>query len=213
MSSSIISPTKSAILFDLDGTLVNSSPVHERAFTEALAAFSLPAKVRYEVISGMSTPAASRVLGVPDALVDDFTRMKRERYRHHVEAGEVVAFPGASKLLYGLSRLSWRLALVTSASRVSTESVLESLGWMKVFEFVVDAESVARSKPDPEPFQMAAERMQIAADHCIGVEDSESGMSALAKARIDAIRIVHGGRESTALFDLLAQFEGAGARC
>jgi len=122
---------KTAFLFDLDGTLVDSSRLHEKAYREALSEHA-PALLEgfdYESLKGKSTEESFRGLGIVEAgALEALASGKQRRYRAAVEAGELRLMPGSREMLEFLQRRRKRLFVVTGGSRRSTDAALDCHG-------------------------------------------------------------------------------------
>ncbi len=106
-------------LFDLDGTLIDSSPCHERAFFKTLEAHQqhLVNSFVYEEHKGKSTKETFQDLGIDDSrLLKLMTESKQNLYRQMVEDGEVIAFPFAEQVLSALRSRGHRVWVVTGAT-------------------------------------------------------------------------------------------------
>jgi HAD superfamily hydrolase (TIGR01509 family) len=185
---------KRLLIFDLDGTLVDSSPLHARAFKETFAPHGV--EVDYGRIAGMTTAAAvDRLVGeagldlAGDArkgLVED----KQRRAAALIDS-ELEAIEGAVEFVRAASG-RFTLSLCTSASRRGAEASLERIGLPGCFASVITAEDVSRGKPDPEPFLKALAIHGEDADGALVFEDADSGLAAAAAAGIEAVRIGDG---------------------
>lgn len=183
---------RTAFLFDLDGTLIDSSPCHERAYLDALRSLrpDLAADFRYERYKGWRTRDAVVDMGVRDpAMAEALTEAKQASYRGQVEAGDVALMPGARALLEHLRDRGRRVFLVTGGSRRSTESVLDRLGIREVFEGVVTGDDVVNSKPDPEGFLKCVRDGGIRPEEALVVEDALSGIQSARSAGLAAIAV------------------------
>jgi HAD superfamily hydrolase (TIGR01509 family) len=183
---------KSCFLFDLDGTLVDSSPCHERAYLRALEARfpEIARSFSYERFKGRRTSDALRALGIEDdALVHELTEAKQQLYREQVESGAVVLLPFAREVLEALRRQDKRLFLVTGGSRRSTLSVLRNLGIAERFELIITADDVEHGKPAPDCWLACMERAGISPPAALAVEDARSGIVSARAAGIDSIAI------------------------
>ena len=168
---------REVVLFDLDGTLVDSSPAHEAAFVETLRGVSseLASSFDYGKVRGQKTKDVFDALGLHDpSLIDE----KQRRYREAVARGVVRFFDGAVPLLTLLAGAGRRLGVVTGASRPSTEAVLASEGVHRFFETVVTGDDVEHGKPDPAGYRAALIALACAPDHAYSVEDASSGVVA-----------------------------------
>jgi HAD superfamily hydrolase (TIGR01509 family) len=186
---------KRLLIFDLDGTLVDSSPLHARAFTEVFAPHGIA--IDYARIAGMTTAAAvDRLVAEAGLALDEAERgrlvgAKRERGLELIER-ELAAIDGAVDFVRAAALRS-RLALCTSGSRRSVDAALAKVGLAGCFAPVITAEDVTRGKPDPEAFLQALEQTGTAAVEALIFEDADSGLAAAKSAGIDALRIVPRG--------------------
>jgi len=181
---------KRLLIFDLDGTLVDSSPLHARAFEETFAPHGVA--VDYNTIAGMTTAAAVDKLAAGLALEEgERSRLvaeKRDRALRMLET-ELSAIEGAVDFVRA-ARSRFTLALCTSASRRGAEASLARVGLEGCFDPVITAEDVTRGKPDPEPFLKALSAHRAEPSEALVFEDADSGLAAAAAAGIDALRIV-----------------------
>lgn len=182
------------VCFDLDGTLIDSSPLHERAFRTMLAeeAPEFLATFRYDTLAGMTTEAALHTLGLggeAPALARRAAR-KRAAYRSIVSAQGAPAFAGAGRLLERLVHAGRRCCVVTSASRESARTALDRAGLMHWIRGLVAAEDVARSKPAPDAYHAALREFAAAAHEVLAVEDADAGIAAARAAGL-AVVCVH----------------------
>ncbi|MCE0522822.1 MAG: HAD family phosphatase [Methylacidiphilales bacterium] len=184
--------SKRHFLFDLDGTLVDSSAAHARAFVAALTPGgpALAKSFDYSRYAGRSTREVFLALGVRDEPeLTELVRSKQQHYRAALERGDVELFAGTALLLERLRQKRSRLFLVTSASRVSTERVLELKELGHFFEGITTAEDVGFGKPSPELFLYTVARHGLEKQDCLVVEDGESGIAAARSAGLDAVLI------------------------
>ena len=181
---------KRLLIFDLDGTLVDSSPLHARAFQETFARHGV--SVDYNSIAGMTTAAAVDKLTAGLALDEgERSRLvgeKRDRALRMLET-ELSPIEGAVDFVRA-ARSRFALALCTSASRRGAETSLARVGLEGCFDPVITAEDVTRGKPDPEPFLKALSVRSAEPSEALVFEDADSGLAAAAAAGIDALRIV-----------------------
>ena len=182
---------KTLLIFDLDGTLADSSPIHDRAFREAFAPLGIVPD--YSTIAGMTTDAAvDKILAHAATAVSDERRTaliedKRKRSLALLET-ELVEIDGSVAFVRRVQPY-YRLALCSSGSRPAVERTIALLGLASAFDPVVTADDVVRGKPDPEGFLRVLDQTRTAADDALVFEDADSGIEAAAKAGIEAIRI------------------------
>ena len=182
---------KRLLIFDFDGTLVDSSPLHARAFAEVFAPHGV--EVDYPRIAGMTTEAAVDRLAAEARLAlaaNERQRLvgaKRERGRQLIEQ-ELEAIDGGPDFVRSAAG-RFQLALCTSGSRRSVEAALVRVELAGCFDPVLTAEDVTRSKPDPEIFLSALDRTGAAAADALVFEDADSGVAAAKAAGIDVLRL------------------------
>jgi len=173
--------TVRAILWDLDGVLVNSMEFHYQAYQEVLASrgkeLSREEYLR-ELIGLRNYVILRRVLGdLSDEEVEALAERKEEAFRRLV-AGQVKALPGADQLLRRAKEAGLRQAIVSSTPRANIELMLKSLGLWDIFDAIVGEEDAARGKPDAEGFLLAASRLGVAPPECVVIEDAPEGIAA-----------------------------------
>lgn len=209
MSGGSVFAGKELLIFDLDGTLVDSSPLHARAYVAALAPLGVP--VDYERIAGMTTTEAiAQLLGEAqvDLAADARDALRRDKQQRALAliGDELEALPGAVDFVAEARRHHLPCALCTSASPPSVDAALRKTGMSGWFSPVITSADVSRGKPDPEGFLLAARHAGVAPDKALVFEDSESGLAAAAAAGMEAIRI---GSEGTDWFEAIARLRQA----
>jgi HAD superfamily hydrolase (TIGR01509 family) len=107
-------------------------------------------------------------------------RWMNEGMLDRVRAGRAVVRPGARELLAEASAAGLPYALVTSSQRAFADAVLAATGMM--FPVIVSAEDVTASKPDPEPYLLAAKLLTVAPESCVAIEDSPNGVASATAA-------------------------------
>lgn len=170
---------RTAAIFDLDGLLADTEPLHMRSWQETFASFGgeLPDEV-YEAFWIRDGKGIADYL--PHAGLDwDLAALHAEKARRYdaLVRAEARFMPGAEGALERL-RGRGRLALATSSWRASADAVVDTLGIRDAFETIVTRGDVARVKPHPEPFLLAAERLGVAPADCVVLEDAEKGVLA-----------------------------------
>lgn len=179
-------------LFDLDGTLIDSSPCHERAFVRTLETERphLVDSFNYEQHKGKSTRETFVDLGIADLeVLSKMTERKQSLYRQMVEIGEVIAFPFAKELLTALSRSQYRSWVVTGASRRSADAALTRLGLRDFFEGMVTGDETERSKPAPDLYLKCLEDNAIEPICAIAIEDALPGIQSARAAGLSVMAV------------------------
>ena len=178
-----------AVLFDMDGTLVDSDAAVERAWRQWSAEFGVAPEAVLAVAHGAPAERTVRLVR-PDldepAVAEAAARQLTLQYD---DLSDVVPTPGALELLAAL-RLPW--AIVTSADVRLTKARLGAAGITP--PLLVTVEDVRVGKPDPEGYLRAAELLGVAPEHCLVVEDAEVGVTAgrAAGAQVAALKGVDG---------------------
>lgn len=180
-----------AILFDLDGTIVNTDPIHYEAWREMLLGYSIEIdKTFYKSrISGRLNPEIIKdilphlSLTESQKFADDKEALFRER------AADLQPMAGFSELLAWTEKHQIKRALVTNAPRLNAEFMLDVLGIKNAFHTIVLADDCLAGKPDPEPYKVALNKLRITAEQAIALEDSPSGIRAAVTANINTIGI------------------------
>ena len=203
------------MLFDCDGVIADSEPLHLRAFQEVLAPLGIGITPREYVDRylglddrGVFTEALRAAGRAGDAsTVATLMRAKAERFRRVLET-DVPIYPGAVALVRTLAGVP--LAVVSGALRDEIATILRRAGVADAFRAIVGAEDVERGKPDPEGFLRAldvlrADAPTLRAAECVVVEDSIAGLEAAMRAgmRRLAVTTSHPAAELAALADLV----------
>jgi HAD superfamily hydrolase (TIGR01509 family) len=165
----------------MDGVLMDSEPLHLRATQLALGSRAASFTARdNRAFVGATDPELFRTLRVLfdlDASTDDLVSRKREHLITLVRA-EGRRLPGVPEIPLRLREAGLRLGLVSASARPVIDAILETVGLGGAFETVVSGDEVARGKPAPDGFLMAARRLSVVPQRCFVVEDSRNGVLA-----------------------------------
>jgi HAD superfamily hydrolase (TIGR01509 family) len=184
---------KKAVLWDLDGTLVDSEQYHWRAWREVLSGegFDLT-REQFLASFGQRNDRILRAWLGDDCPADEIKRIgdaKEAEYRRLAESEGVVPLAGAAEWAQRLRADGWRQAVASSAPRLNVDVMLRALALDRYFDAIVAAEDVMVGKPDPQVFQRAAARLEIPADRCVVVEDVAAGIEAARRAGMRSIGV------------------------
>jgi HAD superfamily hydrolase (TIGR01509 family) len=183
-----------ALIFDMDGTLVHSDPVHLEAFAEVLRpeGVDINEEIYRSTIIGRTNEAifASLLPHLPVEKHEAYADEKEATFRRM--ASDLKPLEGLLDLLAWAEARGIRIALVTNAPRLNADHMLEALGLAGRFEVEITIEEVERGKPDPLPYLTALERLGIGADQAIAFEDSPSGMRAAKAAGLFSFGVLTG---------------------
>lgn len=188
---------KRLLIFDWDGTVANSAPLHSRAFNEAFASYGIT--VDYASIAGMTTSAAVNKIAGNEGLRltrEQHSRVvkdKQSRARRLIEI-ELEPIGGSIEFIRRAGE-RFKMSLCTSASRRTLEPALRKLTLTNCFDSIFTAEDVQMGKPAPEMFLRALAHHSTEARAGLVFEDSDSGIAAATSIDLDYVRIV--GRRGT----------------
>ncbi len=182
------------IIFDVDGTMVDTADFHERSWVELGLRKGLPITREYyrEHIHGKSNEVIVRELAEAtgeaeadlQAVADEKEIVFRELYRPHVKP-----LPGLDALMEAIAAAGVPCAAVTNAPLANGEMVLEVLGYRGRFAVVLAPDCGLAGKPAPDMFFEAARRMGVPISRCLVLEDSRSGFEAAENARAPYVAI------------------------
>lgn len=182
---------KRLLIFDFDGTVADTSPLHAKAFNQALS--SLGVTVDYPSIAGLSTSDAMRQclttsgLLIDNAELDALVIEKQKKVRQMMNEG-LTPLPGVDKFLRW-ARSRYYLSMATSGSRGTVQLALTILGYENWFEPLVCSDDVQKTKPDPESFLEVLRITGITAAESLVFEDSPPGFSAAREAGLEFIDV------------------------
>ncbi len=176
-----------AVLFDFDGVVVQSEPLHMQTFLELLAPFgvSVSRERWYREFAGTGSRHIFEVLVRENNLKLDADGLVAERkriYEARVRSGALQETPGVREFLGMLRSQGIRTAIVSGSHRTNVQAALETLRLDPFFDIIVSGDDLAERKPEPGPFLHAAERLGVLASECLVIEDSYPGCLSARKA-------------------------------
>ena len=188
-----------AVLWDMDGTLIDSEELHWISWRDTMANEGITI-TREEFLASFGQRNDSiipRWLGAaatPER-IERISEAKEELYRQMVRRDGVSPEPGVTTWLRRLHNEGWQQAIASAAPRANIDAILEALSATQVFQGIVSAEDVHRGKPDPEVFLVAASRVGVPPDRCIVVEDAVPGIQGARSAGMKSIGVSHNGKQ------------------
>lgn len=188
----------SLVLFDLDGTLVDTPRAIVRTFTAAFASMGVPARDPAAIRATIGLPlerAFSTLLGVPldDPQVADGVRRYQVLFREIIlPAAETLVFPGVADGLAALRARGRTLTIATSKFHASADALLRAAGLREHFRLVVGADEVARPKPDPETAEVILRTLGARADQAVMVGDTTHDLLMAQAAGMRSIGVTYG---------------------
>lgn len=186
--------SRKAILWDMDGVIVDSSAFHFAAWQETLAEKGIEfSREDFAKLFGTRNDFIIRTMmgtGVNREQIEVLVNEKEQRFREKAR-GKLKPFPGVLKLLGNLKKGNFKLGLVSSAPRENIDFVLNELKLEGLFDAIVFGQEVAESKPSPQIYQLAAEKLQVSPKDCIAIEDSPSGVKAAKAAGMRCLAVTN----------------------
>jgi beta-phosphoglucomutase len=183
-----------AVIFDMDGVISRTSRYHTEAKKRQLEKYgiSLEKEEIEERFAGVSSEIMFRKIFDEHGVEEDYREAaeeKREIYRELIE-GNIEPVEGVLELIEELEE-NYKLALASSSTEENIEKVLEALDIKEKFEATVSAkEEGVRSKPDPEIYLEAAERIGADPENCVAIEDGKKGMKSAKAAGMTVVAYV-----------------------
>ncbi len=199
--------TDRAVLWDMDGTLIDSEEFHWISWRDTLANEGI-AITREQFLSSFGQRNDSiipRWLGAASTpeRIETIGKAKEELYRHLVRRDGISPLPGVANWIHRLHKEGWLQAIASAAPRANIDTVLEALSATHIFQGIVSADDVHRGKPDPEVFLTAASRVGVSPDRCIVVEDAVAGVQGARSAGMKSIGVNRNGKQLPA--DIVVQ--------
>ena len=183
-----------AILFDLDGTLVDAKEWHYEAFNKALRlfGFEISKKDHLSIYDGLPTRDKLKLLtereGLPKTLYDPVFRFKQEFTFQEIIKNCKPVF-SVTETLQRLRDRGYKLGLCSNAIRKSVDLMLHYSGISKYFELILSNQDVVFAKPDPEIYETARRMLKLKAENCIVVEDNLKGVEAGKRAGMKVLQV------------------------
>jgi HAD superfamily hydrolase (TIGR01509 family) len=180
-----------ALLFDLDGTLVETNSVHHKAWVDVLKPYGYDVTWDFyrEKISGRLSPEIFSDL-IPNLSPEEVRKMagvKEASFRER--SGSLEPLPGLLDLMEKSQREGIRASLVTNAPKENVLAVLRALKLEDAFDPVILADEVGVGKPDPAPYTAALASIGVYAEEALAFEDSPSGIASSTAAGIPTVGV------------------------
>ncbi len=196
-----------AVLFDFNGVIVNDEPLHEQLIEQLLLAENLrPKRGEFrQICLGRSDRACikelfeSRGRVLTEKALDDLVARKAAAYQQELAKIEAVpSYPGLQDFLFNVRGSNLKTAIVSGALRSEIELVLQRLGLQEVFPVIVSGDDLKVSKPEPDGYLLAVERLNAAfpglnaaPGECLAIEDTFAGIEAAKRAQIPVVGVAH----------------------
>lgn len=193
-----------ALLFDLDGTLTNSDPLHFAAFAATALDYgvNMDEEMFIKHVSGQLNENICRTLfsHVDSALHQKIADDKEALFRRMI-VGKLKPIAGLLAFLDWAKARGCGFAIVSNAPRANITDMLKALGVTELFDTIVCASELPRGKPDPLPYLTGLERLGVAANRAMAFEDAAPGLTAAHRAGVATV-----GLTTTLSADAVASF-------
>lgn len=182
-----------AVLWDLDGTLIDSEEYHWLSWRDAMRGEGV--ELTYETFLASFGQRNDRILTAwlgPDVAPERMKRIgdwKEAEYRRLAQERGITALAGAREWLVALKAGGWKQAIASSAPRLNVEVMLRLLDIEDHVDAIVSAEEVTHGKPAPDVFLAAAEKLHVLPPRAIVVEDAPAGVEAGRRAGMKTIGV------------------------
>tara|TARA_B100001989_G_C24398601_1_gene392984 strand:+ start:121 stop:741 length:621 start_codon:yes stop_codon:yes gene_type:complete len=181
------------LIFDFDGTIADTSPIHEKAFKKVFESFFI--NINYKEISGKSTKEAiNYLIKINDLEIEAENITKLIKNKQSFVREEIISSTDFKTLPYVREFIenvhgNYQLAIASSGSRKTINLALEKLNLKKYFNLILCSEDVEKSKPSPDIFLKAIDLTNYHKEDSLIFEDSQSGLKACIAAKIPFIDI------------------------
>ena len=190
-SVSLPDPSSIAVLWDMDGVLVDTAELHYQTWKQTLADYGIPfSRQIFNEFFGMNNEQTlTGILGRPPepSFLQELSDNKENKFRKSIH-GQIELYPGVRKLLQDLQRAGVRQAIASSAPQENIDALVIKLNMASFFQAIVSGCEL-KSKPDPATFLLAAERLGVPPRYCVVIEDALHGIEAARRAGMKCIAV------------------------
>lgn len=200
-----------AVIFDLDGTIIDSEPMHTQAVLRILRERNIDLEPReLDGYIGISSSVMWSEMRTRFGLEESIEALGILQHRSNIEMLEgsgSILIPGIMELLRDIKGQGLSTAIASSSTKEYIEAVVERYSLARYFDCLVSGEEVPRGKPSPDIFLRAAELLRVEPESCVVIEDSDNGLTASRKAGIRSVgfRNPNSGRQALSLADLVVE--------
>ncbi|WP_108259099.1 HAD family hydrolase [Mangrovicoccus ximenensis] len=182
-----------ALLWDMDGTLIDSEPLHEHVLSEALRSLGIePDPQLHDKVLGMAADAVYDWLCAESGLSLPFGEWIRIKYGHYMQGVEMLKpMPGALEAWKAAEAAGLKQAVASNSDRIIVEANLGHMGLISPGMVTVSRNDVLKGKPDPEIYLRAAHLLGVAPEDAVVLEDSGTGARAGLAAGMQVLVVPH----------------------
>ncbi len=184
-----------AVIFDMDGVLVDSQPYHFKADIETMSEYGVVKDQKfYEKFAGTLTSDRMRILKdlfKLDIPVEEMVKKREDMILEIMAREDIKPVSGIPEFLKSIKNRGLKTAVASSSGYDLIGLILSRLGISEYFDSITSGNDVKRGKPDPDVFLLAAERIGVNPRDCFVVEDSENGVKAAKSAGMKALGYIN----------------------
>ena len=200
----------SAVIFDLDGTILENEDEYGRAFNQVLKSLGVDSKTEYPQTKGIGVKEnwEQFIKKYGNKTEKTLAQLAKETQDIYISGiSSVTVRPGFDEFVENLKDGGIKIALATSNNWETTGKVLDKVGLQNFFDEMTTIEEVAFGKPDPSLFTVTADKLGLERNECLVVEDSPAGIEAAHRAgmKVVAIASEEGGLSSISKADLVIE--------
>ena len=188
-----------AVVFDFDGIIVDSEPLHHRAFNEVLAALEIEivwedyceTYMGFDDRDALKTVFKAHGRKISSGDLKDLIQKKADVFQRYIEQGEAAPLPGAVELIKSIP-VRLPVALCSGALKQDVLPVLDTLGIDNAFSTIVTAEDTDKSKPDPAPYRLVLNKLEIDdPSSVLAIEDTPAGIRSAKDAGLKVLAVTN----------------------
>ncbi|TDT50372.1 HAD family hydrolase [Fonticella tunisiensis] len=198
-----------AVIFDMDGVIVDSEPVHEKVCKRRFKELNINVTdEEYDAFVGTTNTEMWTIIKSKYNLnetVEELVSMHLEEVMEYLRESDETPIPGIKDLLGSIKREGIKIALASSSPMENIELVLEKFGIGDYFESVISGENLERSKPAPDIFLKSAEKLGVNPENCVVIEDSHNGVKAAKAAGMKCVgfKNINSGNQDLSMADII----------
>lgn len=182
------------VIFDMDGTMIDSEIIHSQAFAEIIREYGkepIPYKNGLVQVQGRRGDEIWKILKRKYHLKEEISILRKKRRKLYEEMlkKNIQSMPGLEELLHHLKKHNIPMAIASSSPKSQIQLVINTLAITDYFSALVGGEDVTYGKPHPESFLMASDMMHVAPQECLVIEDAPSGIIAARRAGMKSVAV------------------------
>ena len=192
--------TLKAVLFDFNGVIIKDEAIHRGLIDEILISENLrskPGEYRQFCLGRSDRAFLKQILTnrgreVRDGYLTQLVNRKTQAYQQALDKlEELPIYPGLEDFIQKLRLHEVKLAIVSDALRAEVELVLNRTGLLEHFSVIIAADDTTTSKPEPDGYLLAIERLNLKASNCLAIEDTPAGIQAARSAGVQVVGVAH----------------------